>query len=100
MLSVITWATLRTSGLNAPWVLNLLLYYYIALLLLNHYKQWLLAGFVGLEPTLSYLFTSFTRMPSDAIPANNMKHAIFFLKMAASENYIAADTTLSKLCGK
>jgi hypothetical protein len=100
MLSVITRTALRAGGFNALGVLNLLLHYHIALSLLNHYKRWLLAGFVGLEPTLGYLLTGITRVASDAIPANNMKYAIFFLEVAVSEDYITTDTTLSKLCGK
>jgi hypothetical protein len=100
MFSMIAWATLRAGGFNALGVLNLLLYYHIALSLLNHYKRWLLAGFVGLEPTLDYLLTGITRVASDAIPANNMKYAIFFLEVAVSEDYITTNTTLSNFCGK
>jgi hypothetical protein len=92
---------LRAGGFNALGVLNLLLHYHIALSLLNHYKRWLLAGFVGLEPTLGYLLTGITRVASDAIPANNMKYAIFFfLEVTVSEDYITTNTTLSNFCGK
>jgi hypothetical protein len=100
MLSVITRATLRAGGFNALGVLNLLLHYHIALSLLNHYKRWLLAGFVGLEPTLGYLLTGFTGVTGDAIPTKNMKYAIFFLEVAVSEDYITTDTTTSKFCSK
>jgi hypothetical protein len=100
MLSVITRTALRAGGFNALGVLNLLLHYHIALSLLNHDKRWLLAGFVGLKPTLSCLLTGITRVASDAIPANNMKYAIFFLEVAVSEDYIATDATSSNLCSK
>jgi hypothetical protein len=84
MLSVIARATLRAGGFNALGVLNLLLHYHIALSLLNHYKRWLLAGFVGFEPTLSCLLTGITRVASDAISANNMEYTIFFLEVTVS----------------
>jgi hypothetical protein len=100
MLSVITRTALRAGGFNALGVLNLLLHYHIALSLLNHYKRWLLAGFVGLEPTLGYLLTSFTGVTRSAVAAHKMKNSIFFLETSAFWNNGSTNLTNFEIFGK
>jgi len=100
MFCVITWATLRAGGFNALGVLNLLLYYHVALALLNHHIRWLLAGFVGIEPTLSHFLASFARMAGRAIVAEKMEYSIFLLEVAIAENEITTNLTNFEFCGK